>query len=309
MLMDEGFCSLGPDAALAKRYFTARATLFERHQDGVRALRSSIHLSQFKEYTLFMEQLILPIGVGLFVGFLIGLTGMGGGALMTPFLLIVMKLDPVLAIGTDLTFAAITKIIGGVQHRREKNVSLRRVFWMACGSIPASFAGSQFIIHQVHNRQLIEKTLPMFLGITLIVVGLIILARILRMLGPHEHVEVVWPKPWALILIGAIGGLLVGTTSIGGGTVIMALMLIFFSIPLNLLVGLDVMHGAILAVMTAPNYILADHADWPLVGLLLIGSIPGSWIGARMVNRIDRRLVRAFLAILILWAGIDLLMK
>jgi len=256
-----------------------------------------------------MEQFILAVGVGMFVGFLIGLTGMGGGALMTPFLLIVMKLDPVLAIGTDLTFAAITKIIGGVQHRREKNVSLRRVFWMACGSIPASFFGSQFILHQTDNRQLIEKTLPMFLGATLIIVSLIILARIFRMLGPHEHIEIVWPQPWALILIGAIGGLLVGTTSIGGGTVIMALMLIFFAIPLNLLVGLDVMHGAVLAVMTALNYIVAGQTDWPLVGLLLIGSIPGSWVGARMVNRIDRRIVRAFLAVLILWAGINLLMK
>src|SRR5262245_15449167 len=103
-----------------------------------------------------MMQIVLPIGVGTFVGFLIGLTGMGGGSLMTPFLLIVMKLNPVLAIGTDLTFAAITKVVGGIQHRREKNVSLKRVLWMACGSLPASFIGSQFIISQKDNHQLIE---------------------------------------------------------------------------------------------------------------------------------------------------------
>ena len=76
-----------------------------------------------------MFNIILPIGAGLFVGFLIGLTGMGGGALMTPFLLIVMKLNPVLAVGTDLTFAAVTKMVGSIQHRRENNVSFRRVAW------------------------------------------------------------------------------------------------------------------------------------------------------------------------------------
>jgi uncharacterized membrane protein YfcA len=256
-----------------------------------------------------MAEIIFPIGVGLLVGFLIALTGMGGGSLMTPFLLIFMRLDPVLAVGTDLTFSAITKIVGGVQHRREKNVSFKRVFWMACGSLPASFLGSQFILSQISDRQLIEKTLPMLLGIILIIVSLIILARTFRILGPVDHVEIVWPAPWALVLIGAVGGLLVGMTSIGGGTVIMALLMIFFAIPLNAMVGLDVMHGAVLAIFTSINYIAAGEANWGLVGLLLIGSIPGSWLGVRMVNRVDRRLIRTILAIFVLWAGINLLNK
>lgn len=104
-----------------------------------------------------MADIIFTIGAGLVVGFLIGLTGMVAGALMTPFLLIFMKLDPVLAVGTDLAFAAITKITGGIQHRREKNVSLRRVFWMSCRSIPASFLGAQFNLKQTENRRLIEE--------------------------------------------------------------------------------------------------------------------------------------------------------
>jgi uncharacterized membrane protein YfcA len=256
-----------------------------------------------------MAEIIFPIGVGAFVGFLIGLTGMGGGSLMTPFLLIFMKLNPVLAVGTDLTFAAITKIVGGLQHRQEKNVSFKRVFWMACGSIPAAFLGAQFILHQINNHQLIKEFLPHFLGAILIIVSLIILARIFRMLGPKDYVEIVWPAPWALVLIGAVGGLLVGMTSIGGGTVIMALMMIFFAIPLNLMVGLDVMHGAVLSIGTSLNYIAAGQTDWSLVGLLLVGSLPGSWLGARLVNRVDRRLIRGILAVLVLWAGIDLLRK
>jgi uncharacterized protein len=252
---------------------------------------------------------VLPVFVGLVVGFLIGLTGMGGGALMTPFLLIVMKLDPVLAVGTDLTFAAITKIVGSIQHRREKNVSLRRVFWMACGSIPASLFGAQFILHQRAGSSLIERTLPTILGITLIVVSLIILARVFRLLGPKEYIEIIWPEPWSLILIGGIGGLLVGITSVGGGTVIMALLLIFFSIPLNLMVGIDVVHGALLTVITSMNYVLAGQTDWGLVGLLLIGSMPGAWLGAHMIKRLDLRIVRGILALVVIGAGIDLLLR
>ena len=252
---------------------------------------------------------ILPVFVGLVVGFLIGLTGMGGGALMTPFLLIVMKFDPVLAVGTDLTFAAITKVVGSIQHRREKNVSLRRVFWMACGSLPASFLGAQFILRQKDNNTLTEQILPTILGVTLIIVSLIILARVFRLLGPKEYIEIIWPPPWSLILIGIIGGLLVGMTSIGGGTVIMALLLIFFSIPLNLMVGIDVVHGALLTLFTSMNYIFAGQADWSLIGLLLIGSLPGAWLGALAINRIDVRIVRGILALAVIGAGIDLLIK
>ena len=252
---------------------------------------------------------ILPVFVGLVVGFLIGLTGMGGGALMTPFLLIVMKLDPVLAVGTDLTFAAITKIVGSIQHRREKNVSLRRVFWMACGSLPASFLGAQFILHQKANNAITENILPTVLGVTLIIVSLVILARVFRLLGPKEYIEITWPAPWSLILIGIIGGLLVGMTSIGGGTVIMALLLIFFSIPLNLMVGIDVVHGALLTILTSMNYIFAGQTDWSLVGLLLIGSLPGAWLGALAIKRIDVRIVRGILAVVVIGAGIDLLIK
>ncbi|RJP51928.1 MAG: sulfite exporter TauE/SafE family protein [Anaerolineaceae bacterium] len=250
---------------------------------------------------------VLPIGAGLCVGFLIGLTGMGGGALMTPFLLIVMKLNPVLAVGTDLVFAAVTKIVSGIQHRREKNVSLRAVLWMASGSVPASFLGAQFILTQADNQRLIEEVLPRLLGGILIVVSLILFARVFRWLGPREFVEVKWPAPWTLMIIGAIGGLLVGMTSIGGGTVIMALLLIFFSIPLNFMVGMDVAHGALLAVLSASNYVIAGKVDVELVTLLLIGSLPGTWLGAIIVKRVDMRLVRGLLALLILGAGINLM--
>ncbi|NQU30529.1 MAG: sulfite exporter TauE/SafE family protein [Anaerolineae bacterium] len=255
-----------------------------------------------------MTNPLLMSVAGLVIGFLIGLTGMGGGALMTPFLISMMKFDPVLAVGTDLAFASITKIVGGLGHHKESKISFKPVLWMAIGSIPASILGSQFILRQTDNRRLIEDFLPNLLGWTLIIVSIIILARVFRFVGPKKESEVRYPSPWALIGIGASGGVLVGMTSIGGGTVIMALFLLFFSIPLNYLVGMDVMHGALLATISAFSYIFAGQTGWASVGLLLIGSLPGVWLGARIVHRINLLLVRGILGLLVLGAGIQLLL-
>ena len=164
------------------------------------------------------------------------------------------------------------------------------------------------MLHNQENRHLVEEVLPRFLGGVLMVVSLVIVARIFRVLGPKEQVEIRWPLPWQLAVIGAVGGFLVGVTSIGGGTVIMALLLIFFNIPLNQLVALDVMHGAMLASVPALTYAVAGQTDWSIVGLLLVGSLPGAWLGARSVKRIDRRLVRGVLSGLVFGAGLHLML-
>lgn len=255
-----------------------------------------------------MVDFLMMLGAGLVTGFLIGLTGMGGGALMTPFLLTVMKFDPVLAVGTDLVFAAITKVIGGVGHHHESKISLKPVLWLAAGSLPASLLGSQFVLSQVDNRYLIDEFLPALLGWTLIIVSIIIIARVFRFLGPKKESEVRYPSALALIVIGAFGGVLVGMTSIGGGTVIMALLLLFFSMPLNYMVGLDVMHGALLAIISALSYVLAGQTDFSAVGALLLGSLPGVWFGAKVVQRINLLLVRGILGLLVFGAGLQLLL-
>lgn len=256
-----------------------------------------------------MGDFFIMLGAGLVTGFLIGLTGMGGGALMTPFLLLVMKFDPVLAVGTDLTFAAITKFVGGLEHHHESKISIKPVLWLAMGSIPASIAGSQFILRQTDNRHLIDEFLPTLLGWTLVIVSIIIIARMFRFFGPKKESEVRYPSAFALIWIGVLGGALVGMTSIGGGTVIMALLLLFFSMPLNYMVGLDVMHGALLAVISAFSYIFAGQTDWMAVGALLLGSLPGVWLGVKTVNHINLLLVRGILALLMLMASIELLTR
>jgi uncharacterized protein len=250
--------------------------------------------------------ILLPIGAGFVIGFLIGLTGMGGGALMTPFLLIVMKINPVVAIGTDLAFAAITKIVGSSQHYRHGNVTLKQVAWLALGSLPASFASAQLVLRL--KPHIIQNVLLPILGTVLLLVGVIIIAQAFNMLHPRAAPELIWPRPLAMVLVGAAGGFLVGMTSIGGGTVIMAMLIIFFTIPLNYLVGLDVLHGAILASTAALSYALAGRTQWSLVGLLLIGSLPGVWLGVYSIKRIDRRIIRAVLAVLIIGAALNLLL-
>ena len=248
---------------------------------------------------------LLPIGAGLLIGFLIGLTGMGGGALMTPFLLLVMKLNPITAIGTDLAFAAITKVVGSAQHYRHGHISPKQVAWMALGSLPSSFASAQLVLRLPPH--IIQTTLPIMLGSVLILIGGIIMAQALELIHPRTSAELVWPRPLAMVSIGVVGGFLVGMTSIGGGTVIMALLMIFFTIPIQYLVGLDVLHGALLATVAALTYAMSGQTDWSLVSRLLIGSLPGAWLGAHAINRLDRRVVRTVLALLIIGAGVNLL--
>ena len=227
---------------------------------------------------------------------------MGGGALMTPFLIFFLNLNPAVAVGTDLVFAAITKIGGGYQHYRQKTLRLRPIFWMALGSLPASYLGARYIISQAGNQQARHRLLLM-LGVVLGVVGVISMMRALGWIAGKITSKPVWPKPWALVIIGALGGGLVGMTSIGGGTVIMALLLVFFTIPADKLIGLDVSHGAILALFTASTYALSGHVDWSVTGWLLAGSLPGVWLGARAVTKIPQKYVQAILGVVLLLAG------
>ncbi|HSH03922.1 MAG TPA: sulfite exporter TauE/SafE family protein [Anaerolineae bacterium] len=253
-----------------------------------------------------MTDIFLPIGAGLVIGVLIGLTGMGGGALMTPFLITVMGLNTVLAVGTDLVFATITKLFGSIEHRREKNVSIRNVLWMACGSLPAANLSARYLIGQIENTELIEVTLPRLLGGVLLLVGGIILVRNVLGERPPDDIEVEMPRPMGLIVIGAIGGTLVGLTSIGGGTVIMALLILFYSLPVQYMVGLDVVHGALLAGTTAVTYAYNGQTNWGLVGLLLIGSLPGVWFGAWSVSHVNQTYVRYILSGIILLTGLNM---
>jgi uncharacterized membrane protein YfcA len=251
-----------------------------------------------------LANILLIIAAGLVVGALIGMTGMGGGAIMTPFLILVMKVDPVLAIGTDLVFASITKWMSGLQHRRQKNVGLRMVAWMALGSVPMSFLMSSLVLSQVDAKNAIQPLLARILGAVLIFVSLYTLARVFNLIQVKQDEH--WPPAWALTLIGALGGGLVGLTSVGSGTIIMASLLIFYAIPPVQMVGLDIMHGAILTTVPAGVYTFAGEVNWHLVLLLLLGSIPGAWLGTSLANAVPQRMVRGVLSVFLIVAGVRL---
>ena len=246
---------------------------------------------------------VISVLAGAIVGTLIGMTGMGGGAMMTPFLILVMKMNPVNAVGTDLAFAAVTKLGGGIQHFRQKTVQLDRVFWMGLGSLPASLLGARFVLSNLENDHLTRFLLPTLLGIVLVTVGFIVLFRTTTLASVLISDDASWPPPLFLILVGALGGLLVGVTSVGGGTVIVALLLMFFSMPTDQLVGVDVAHGATLALFSATFYAMAGQTDWSILGWLLLGSIPGSWLGARAVTWLPQKWVRAILGAVLLLVG------
>ena len=247
---------------------------------------------------------LILITAGLIVGALIALTGIGGGAVTTPFLILVLKIDPVMAVGTDLVFAAVTKWMSGLQHRRQKNVGLRRVAWMALGSMPASLLASSFVLSQMQRNHRLQLALARTLGAVLVLVSLYSLARVLNWIQVREQVR--WPPPWALALIGATGGGLVGMTSVGSGSVIMAALMIFYAVPPVKMVGLDVLHGALLTSLPAIVYARGGQVLWPVAGWLLVGSIPGAWLGTRLVSFVPQRMVRGTLSVFLIVAGLRL---
>ena len=247
---------------------------------------------------------LLTASAGLAVGILIGLTGIGGGAIMTPFLILVLKIDPVLAVGTDLVFASVTKWLSGIQHRRQHNVSLRMVAWLALGSMPTSLLLSSFVLLYLSKDSGFRTALAKVLGVVLIAVSFYTLSRLFGWIKVDEGVR--WPPAWALVLIGAFGGCLVGLTSVGSGSIILAALMIFFAIPSAKLVGMDVMHGALLTTLPALVYIHGGQVRWPVVVWLLLGSIPGAWLGTRLIKVVPQNLVRGALSVLLVAAGVRL---
>ncbi len=248
------------------------------------------------------------LAAGLGIGFILGLTGMGGGALMLPFLLWVLRLSPVVAVGTDLVFTTVTRLVGAVQHRRQKTVWLRPVFYLALGSLPGAWLGAWWVVHRAaSDNRWLEVGLPRLIGLMLMLVGGITLGRSLGWLHAPDLKKERWPSARAAWFIGFGGGLAVGTTSVGGGTLIAAVFLLFYAVPPQHLVGLDVLHGALLSGAAMLPYIWKGQIAWAVLPWLWLGALPGVWLGSRLVARLPARKVHLALGILVLLAGLRLL--
>jgi len=252
--------------------------------------------------------------LGSLVGFLIGLTGMGGGAMMTPLLLWTGWAAPTVAVGTDLVWNALTKMVGATVHYRHNNVNLQLVWRLATGSVPGALLGLYLLatLKRFAGVEYVDHLIVRLLGGTLILVavGIIFKSYIHRLLpaaatrsATNENL-----KGWQVPLLGFVVGVLVSFTSVGSGSLIVTtLLLLFPGERLNRLVGSDVFHGVLIVGVAALGHWHLGDVNIPLVSGLLLGSIPGVWLGSFIASRIPEGTLRPAVATLLFVTGVKLI--
>jgi uncharacterized membrane protein YfcA len=247
---------------------------------------------------------------GLLVGTLVGMTGMGGGSLLTPILVILLGFNPTVAIGTDIAHGAIFKTVGAIRHRGLGNVHARLSGWMFLGSAPASLLGVMLATWLKHRYgDSIDSVSSQVLGAALIF-GCVGLAA--KLLVRPKEIPV---GPFLLtnrdriagVLIGIVGGFVVGLTSVGTGVFFGLTLLVVFPLRAHKVVGTDIFHAAALLYVAGFGHFIAGNVDLGAVGWLLIGSIPGVLIGSQLTVAIPDRPLRAVLATVLGLAGLRLL--
>ena len=252
---------------------------------------------------------------GFAVGLIVGLTGVGGGSLMTPLLIFGFGIKPHLAIGTDLLFAAFTKMGGTVSLARRRLVPWRLVATLSMGSIPAALA-MLYVLHSLGPANpLVQKTMTLTLGVALLLTALATLYKAIRgkqvprQIAQHQLASATRPRHWSLpLLFGALIGTLVTLTSVGAGAIgVTALMLLYPLLPLPRIVAADIAYAVPLTLVAGLGHASLGSVDWPLLGLLLTGSLPGIWLGSQLVHKTPDRVIRSLLSVLLAYAGVKLI--
>ena len=247
---------------------------------------------------------------GLLIGVLVGLTGMGGGSLMTPILVLFLGFSPTAAIGTDIFHGAIFKSVGAVRQRALGNVKARLSGWMLLGSAPMSLAGVA-VATWLESRYGggVESVGGKVLGVALLVGGLGLLAK--SFFGPggarQDALKLTRRDRVIAIAIGFFGGFIVGLTSVGSGVFFGLTMLLAYPLRSSKVVGTDIFHAAALLWVAGAGHVVAGNVDLPAVGWLLIGSIPGILIGSQFTVRIPERTLRVVLASTLTLSGVKLI--
>jgi uncharacterized protein len=247
---------------------------------------------------------------GLLIGLLVGMTGMGGGSLMTPILVILFGFKPSLAIGTDIAHGAIFKTVGALRHRRLGNVQAQLSGWMFLGSAPSSLGGVWFATWLKHRYgDSIESTSAQVLGGALLFGCIGLAAK--TILRPKEVSEAVWiltrRDQISAVLIGLVGGFIVGLTSVGTGVFFGLTMLVVFPLKAHKIIGTDIFHAAALLYVAGFGHVVAGNVDFSTVGWLLVGSIPGVLAGSQLSVSIPERALRGLLATVLGLSGLKLL--
>jgi uncharacterized membrane protein YfcA len=259
-----------------------------------------------------MDPLLVLFGLG--IGLLIGMTGMGGGSLMTPLLILVFGTAPVTAVGSDIAYAAVTKTVGGWRHLKLKTVNLGLSFWLALGSVPAAIAGVWVIeiLHRNYGDDLDDVVLTM-LACALILVGTIVLVRSIfipsMVNGERESFTLERRHKVIAVVIGATTGFVIGLTSAGSGTLIAVALIVLYRMAPRQVVGTDVFHAAILLWAAGIAHFIGGNVDFALVGAILLGSIPGVWVGSHLTVRIPTGFLRTALGVVLIASSLALFSK
>lgn len=252
---------------------------------------------------------------GLFVGFVVGLTGVGGGSLMTPLLIFVFRMKPHLAIGTDLLFASFTKLGGSIGLARARMIDWPIVGLTALGSIPAALL-TLYLLHVAGPASpAVQQVMTSTLGAALLLTAAATLYKALagkaapRQIDAAALAQAIRPRHPALaVLFGAAVGALVTLTSVGAGAVgVLVLMLLYPSLPLPRIVAADIAHAVPLTLVAGLGHASLGSVDWSLLLKLLAGSLPGIWLGSLLMRRTPDRVIRSLLSVLMAYAGAKLM--
>lgn len=262
---------------------------------------------------------------GVLVGFCVGVTGVGGGSLMTPILISLFRIEPHIAIGTDLLYAAISKFCGSFVHAKKMNIVWPIVIWLAVGSIPASFATHWVLDNYLSQSTHYRAVLTMVLGFMLTITGLSILFRtqIENLFNKYRKQELpdmtqdlekvklqAKEKRVAIIIMGIILGIFVTLSSVGAGAFgIMALVVMFPNLPMIRIIGSDVVHAVLLTLVAGLGHMSSGNVDFMLLMWLLVGSIPAIIVGTLLSSRMPEKLIRKILGITLFALGVNFIIN
>ena len=247
---------------------------------------------------------------GFVVGWLVGLTGVGGGSLMTPILMLLFSIKPAVAVGTDLLYASVTKSVGIFAHGKLGNIDWKIVTRLAFGSIPASIATVYVLRNLNMDSSEAISTIKFWLGVALVVTSVAVILRnkiITWLKGatliPEQYVD------FATVLLGVALGSLVTLTSVGAGALgVTALIVLYPHKKITTIVGSDIAHAVPLTLVAGIGHATLGTIDYTLLGTLLIGSIPGIYVGSHMSSKVAEHWLRIALAAILIYVGIKLIL-
>ena len=255
------------------------------------------------------------IFAGFFVGAIVGLTGVGGGSLMTPILIFFFGVKPYLAIGTDLLFAAFTKMGGTIKLARTKLIDWRVVFNLSAGSIPASLITLYLLRNMGTTNHEVQKFMTTALGLALLLTAAATLYKVLRgkatpaTVAKGDEAIAARPRHWSLpVVFGAVIGCLVTLTSVGAGAIgVTVLMILYPKLPLSRIVAADIAYAVPLTLVAGFGHASLGSVDWSMLACLLTGSLPGIWVGSHLMSKTPERVIRSMLSVLLAYAGLKLI--